>query len=137
MVRNGKTYGILTTMKGWCFLRRVNGGGLYITRMFGDFMAWQGISLGAAAEGYHNTFNFTIMQGVYYLSSLAESTNDLPETPICNVASGSHDGYRTGTEGAPDTTAIASVGGSHCQWQTPMARSGATHWRSINRPVVP
>lgn len=35
MVRNGKAYGVLTTMKGWCFLRRVNGGGLYITLMFG------------------------------------------------------------------------------------------------------
>src|SRR5437762_1728311 len=51
MVRNGKTYGILTTMKGWCFLRRVNGGGLYITRMFGEFMEWQGVSPGALAEG--------------------------------------------------------------------------------------
>ena len=85
MVRNGKTYGILTTMKGWCFLRRVNGGGLYITRMFGDFMVWQGVSPGAAAEGYYNTFNFTIMQAIYYLSSLAEATNDLPETPINGV----------------------------------------------------
>jgi hypothetical protein len=37
MVRNGKTYGILTTMKGWCFLSRANGGMLYMTRMYGDF----------------------------------------------------------------------------------------------------
>jgi hypothetical protein len=85
MVRNGKAYGVLTTMKGWCFLRRVNGGGLYITRMFGDFQAWQGVSPGAIAEGYYNTPNFTIMQALYYLSSLAEETNNLPETPLNGV----------------------------------------------------
>jgi hypothetical protein len=85
MVRNGKTYGILTTMKGWCFLRRVNGGGLYITRMFGDFVARPGVSQGAFAEGYYATPNFTIMQALYFLSSLAETTNDLPETPLNGV----------------------------------------------------
>ena len=85
MVRNGKVYGVLTTMKGWCFLRRVNGGGLYITRMFGDFAARPGVSSGAVFEGYYNTPNFTVMQAIYYLSSLAEATNDLPETPINGV----------------------------------------------------
>src|SRR5204863_6994449 len=85
MVRNGKAYGILTTMKGWCFLYRVNGGGLYITRMFADFAARPGLSAGAAAEGYYSTPNFTIMQAIYYLSSLAEATNDLPETPVNGV----------------------------------------------------
>ena len=51
MVRNGKVYGVLSTMKGWSFLRRDNGGRLYMTRMFGDFEAWQGLSDGAVAEG--------------------------------------------------------------------------------------
>ena len=69
-------------MKGWCFLRHVNGGRLYVTRMFADFTARQGISRGAVEEGYYNTPNFTIMQAIYYLSSLAETTNDLRETPI-------------------------------------------------------
>src|SRR5947207_11729345 len=102
MVRNGKTYGVLTTMKGWCFLRRVNGGGLYITRMFGDFMVWQGVSPGATAEGYYNTFNFTIMQAIYYLSFLAEATNDLPETPINGVPGQVTLPYaRNSTTGAP------------------------------------
>lgn len=85
MVRNAKPYGILTTMKGWCFLRRVNGGGLYITRMFGDFPARPGISHGAALEGYYQPTNFSIMKAIYYLSRLAEITNDLPETPIGGV----------------------------------------------------
>src|ERR1700743_2526322 len=48
MVRNGKEYGVLTTLKGWCFARRENGGQLYVTRMFGDFEARQGISNDAA-----------------------------------------------------------------------------------------
>jgi hypothetical protein len=85
MVRNGKAFGILTTMKGWCFLQRVNGGGLYITPMYGDFAARLGVSPGAVSEGYHATNNFTIMQALYYMSRLAESTNDLPETPINGV----------------------------------------------------
>src|SRR5204863_5166339 len=85
MVRNGKAYGILTTMKGWCFLYRVNGGGLYITRMFADFAARPGLAAGAGAEGYYSTPNFTIMQAIYYLSSLAEATNDLPEIPLNGV----------------------------------------------------
>src|SRR5207248_6489332 len=37
------------------------------------------------AEGYYYTPNFTIMQAIYYLSSLAEATNDLPETPVNGV----------------------------------------------------
>jgi hypothetical protein len=85
MVRNGKVFGILSTMKGWCFLRRINGGGLYISRMYGDFQARQGISPGAAAEGYYPTTNFTIMQALYYMSYIAEITDDLPETPVNGV----------------------------------------------------
>jgi hypothetical protein len=82
MVRNGKAYGILTTMKGWCFLRRENGGRLYITPIYGDFITWQGISEGAAPEGYYAPQGFSIMQALDYLSALAEATPDLPETPI-------------------------------------------------------
>jgi hypothetical protein len=82
MVRNAKVYGILTTLKGWCFVRRENEGRLYVTRMFGDFGAAQGISAGAAGEGYYPTQGFSIMQALYYLSSIAEATPDLPETPI-------------------------------------------------------
>ena len=85
MVRNGKAYGILTTMKGWCFLRRENGGRLYITRMFGDFQPRAGISAGAVQEGYYPTPGFSIMNALYYLSALAEATPNLPETPVNGV----------------------------------------------------
>ena len=81
MVRNGKVYGVLTTMKGWCFLRRENGGRLYITPMFADFQARQGISNGAFYEGYYTPQGFSIMQALYYLSAIAEATPNLPETP--------------------------------------------------------
>ena len=102
MVRNGKVFGILTTMKGWCFLQRINGGGLYITRMYGDFVARPGLSPGAAAEGYYPPPNFTIMQALYYMSYLAESTNDLPETPVNGMP-----GQITLPRADPDTTAAA------------------------------
>ena len=86
MVHNGKVYGVLTGLKGWCFLRCENEGRLYITRMFGDFDARQGISNGATNEGYYATPGFSIMQGLYYLSALAEATANLPETPIAGCA---------------------------------------------------
>src|SRR5579859_181735 len=86
MVRNGKAFGILTTMKGWCFLQRINGGGLYITPMYADFAPRPGVSAGAVDEGYHTPNNFTIMQALYYMSRLTEGTNNLPETPINGVA---------------------------------------------------
>jgi hypothetical protein len=82
MVRNGKVYGVLTTLKGWCFVRRENEGRLYITPMFGDFEARQGISNGAGYEGYYAPPGFSIMQALYYLSAIAEAADNLPETPI-------------------------------------------------------
>ena len=86
MVRNAKAFGILTTMKGWCFLQRVNEGGLYITPMYADFAPRPGVSAGAVDEGYHSPNNFTIMQALYFMSRLAESTDNLPETPVNGVA---------------------------------------------------
>jgi len=81
MVRNSKTLGILTTMKGWCFLRRFNGGILQMTPVYGDFGPWGNIMTGAAEEGYQLTPNFTIMKALYYFSHLAAVIDDTPETP--------------------------------------------------------
>ena len=53
-----------------------------MTLMFGDFQARQGISYGAAHEGYYNLQGFSIMQALYYLSAMAEIADNLPETPI-------------------------------------------------------
>jgi len=57
-----------------------------MTRMYGDFPARQGISVGSVAEGYYPTTNFTIMQALYYMSYISEATPDLPETPANGVA---------------------------------------------------
>jgi len=85
MVRNSKQYGVLTTVKGWCFARRENGGQFYITPMFGDFQARQGLTYGAASEGYYVPQGFSILQALYYLSAVAELTPDLDEHPIGGV----------------------------------------------------
>jgi hypothetical protein len=80
MVRNAIQYGILTTMKGWCFLRRRNGGILQVTRMYGNFKRIPGErSDGAECEGYRVPARFSIMQALYYISSLPPL--DVPETP--------------------------------------------------------
>ena len=80
MVRNGKALGILTTMKGWCFLRREDGGVLHLTPMLADFAPIEGVTEGFAAEGYHPTPDYTIMKALYYFSHLAETTLDTPES---------------------------------------------------------
>jgi hypothetical protein len=80
MVRNAKTLGIISTLKGWCFLYRQDGGILYMTRMFGDFLPLDGVTQGAAAEGYYPTPNWTIMKALYYMSNLGETIPDTAET---------------------------------------------------------
>jgi len=104
MVHNGKMYGVLTTMKGWSFLHRENGGLLYITPMFGDFQARQGISHGAAYEGYYVPHGFSIIQALYYLSAMAEVTDNLPETPI-----GGRAGQVTLPYAGNSTTAVPTI----------------------------
>ena len=95
MVRNGKRVGILTTVKGWSFMWRENGGELHMTRLFGDFHPSPPVSedrierwgasgtpsKGALAEGYSHTTGFSIMKALYYISYLAHKTDDFPETP--------------------------------------------------------
>jgi len=66
-------------------LQRYNGGILRMTSMYGDFFALPGISNGAAAEGYHVPFNFSIMKALYYFSHLADAAPKAPETPLNGV----------------------------------------------------
>jgi hypothetical protein len=87
MVRNGKAFGILTTMKGWCFLRREDGGILHLTPMLADFAPVEGVTEGFAAEGYHPTPDYTILKALYYFSHLAETTLDTPEVQMAYLVS--------------------------------------------------
>ena len=96
MVRNGKTLGILTTMKGWCFIRRFNGGILHITPIYGDFPAWGNIITDATQEGYNPTPSFSILKALYYFSHLAAVTNDTPETPTNGQVGHVHLPYASG-----------------------------------------
>jgi hypothetical protein len=80
MVRNAKTLGIISTLKGWCFLYRQDGGILFMTRMFGDFLPLENMTYGAAAEGYYPTPNWTIMKALYFLSNFGEIVPDTVET---------------------------------------------------------
>src|SRR5271169_824742 len=71
MTRNAKTYGILTTLSGWCFAFRNDGARLFMTRMFG---------FGPEAAAEYRQSEITIMMGLYYLSRIAQETADTPET---------------------------------------------------------
>jgi hypothetical protein len=89
MVRNHVAYGVLSTMKGWAFLQRRNGGQLYMTPFYGDFPAVHPRFPRSAAEdgyavptvpGIYPPIS-SMMQALYYISYLAESINNLMETP--------------------------------------------------------
>jgi hypothetical protein len=60
------------------FLDAVRLAGLYPARLALE----QLISHGSAHEGYYAPQGFSIMQALYYLSAVAEMTDNLPETPI-------------------------------------------------------
>jgi hypothetical protein len=75
MARNNKVFGIITTMTGWVFLRRENGGRLLMTRMFGC-----NASDALRQRGYILPDTFTISLALYYFSALAETTLDVQET---------------------------------------------------------
>jgi hypothetical protein len=67
MVHNAKRFGILTTVNWWVFLRRENGGQLYMT---------QPLHCQISSPPYP----FTILQALYYFSALSIQYGHLPET---------------------------------------------------------
>jgi hypothetical protein len=71
MTRNAKTYGILTTLRGWCFAYRRDGGELFLTRMYG---------FGPEAPAGYYQWPISIMLAIYYLSRVAHDQPDLGET---------------------------------------------------------
>ena len=106
MVRNAKKYGILTTVNGWVFFMRENGGMLHMTPVID-------------CQVTHPSF--TILQALYYISALASHNGHLPETdgqgnPVqieladskYPVASPSVTGYPTIPTMSSSTTAAAT-----------------------------
>jgi hypothetical protein len=65
MVRNAKKFGVLTTVNGWVFLMRANGGKLWITRPIDCTVTDP---------------PFTILKALYYISALAPVHGHLVET---------------------------------------------------------
>jgi hypothetical protein len=65
MVRNAKKFGVLTTVNGWIFLMRGNGGKLWITRPFDSTIPDP---------------PFTILEALYYISAVTPVHGHLVET---------------------------------------------------------
>ena len=78
MIRLGRAYALLTTINGWCFLRR-NNANLEITRMYADFIAVDHLTEGAKAEGYYLLEGMTILKALYFFSHLADTA---PLAPV-------------------------------------------------------
>ena len=75
MVRNAKSFGILTTLRGWCFAYRHNQGQLFLTPMFASSPPRPNT---AALPGYRQPLVSTMM-ALYYLSRLSYDTPDTYE----------------------------------------------------------
>lgn len=71
MTRNAKAFGILTTLRGWCFAFRRDGGVFYLTRMF---------RFGPDASAEYYPCRVSVMMAIYYLSRAAYDQPDIPET---------------------------------------------------------
>jgi hypothetical protein len=67
MVHNAKRFGILTTVNWWIFLRRENGGQLFMTQPLD-------------CQTLSPPYSFTILQALYYFSTLSVQNGHLPET---------------------------------------------------------
>jgi hypothetical protein len=61
------SYGILTTVNGWAFLKRENGWGLYMTELI---------------DCTENTGGFAILKALYCMSQIARENGDLIETDV-------------------------------------------------------
>jgi hypothetical protein len=77
MVRNSKTFGILTTLRGWCFAYRQNQGELLMTPMFASNPTHPNT---LPLPGYRQA-SVTTMMAIYYLSRLSHDTPDTYEVP--------------------------------------------------------
>jgi hypothetical protein len=75
MIRNSKTYGILTTLRGWCFAYRGNQGQLLTTRMFASHPPEPNSS---HPDGYTQP-SVTTLMAIYYLSHLSLDAPDTVE----------------------------------------------------------
>jgi hypothetical protein len=75
MVRNSKIYGILTTLKGWCFAYRNNQGQLWATPMFESHP----LPPNTIPSDEYRQPNVTTMMAIYYLSHLCYNVADTPE----------------------------------------------------------
>ena len=77
MVRNAKSFGILTTLRRWCFAYRQNQGQLFLTPMFASSPPRPNT---AALPGYRQP-RVSTMMALYYLSRLSYDTLDAYEIP--------------------------------------------------------
>ena len=75
MVRNSKTYGILTTLRGWCFAYRGDQGQLFLTPMF----ASSPVQPNAPSLPGYRQATVTTMMAIYYLSRISYDTADTYE----------------------------------------------------------
>jgi hypothetical protein len=142
---NQKALGIITTMTGWVFLKREDGGRLLMTRVFACTSAPPAPpQQGLLQPGYTHPVGFTIMMALYYFSSLAERTPDLPETGNPQGAAvqaswgpgnAQQMQYQTAYVAAGQQMSSAAQYGQQLQWSTPTQYSNIIFepWKTDNQ----
>jgi hypothetical protein len=150
MKLNQKAFGIITTMTGWVFLKREDGGRLLMTRMFAcTSVPPAPPQQGLLQPGYTHPAGFTIMTALYYFSSLAERTPDLPETgnpqaAASQASSGTGNTqqnaqqmqyYQAASPPARQHMSSAGQFGQQLQWSTPTQYSNIIFepWKTGNQ----
>ena len=81
MCWNSRAFGILTTTTGFAFLRRENGGVLYLSRLYGSHRDLEDFQYEMPAS-MQNQSTFTISHLLYWFTALTELTPPLPETRL-------------------------------------------------------
>jgi hypothetical protein len=81
MCWNSRAFGILTTTTGFAFLRRENGGVLYLSRLYGSHRDLEGYQYQMPAS-MEDQSTFTISHLLYWFTALTELTPPLPETRL-------------------------------------------------------
>ena len=121
MVRNSKTYGILTTLRGWCFAYRGNQGQLFLTPMFASSPGPPNVP---PLPGYHQA-TVTTMMAIYYLSHISYDTTDTYEIiPPGQAGELDIPWASSDTSVAAPTTGVRPPAGPHPIQPTPSPQYG-------------
>jgi hypothetical protein len=123
MCWNSRVFGILTTTTGVAFLRREDGGVLYLSRLYGSHRSLEGYQYQMSAS-MESQSTFTISHLLYWFTSLTELTPSLPETRF-QTAIQVQAGHRSNQQLPTHTVVYATPVPTHYSVPAPPSTTGS------------